>query len=143
MLADLKLPELLSQCETDAEREIIRGCFTIRGARGFRKSKPYKRVTTPIQGYANYVWRMLAFDFAGCSPYNCMPVMADCDVYMGYKLESGFKGSWGDAGYDDFKAGERAKVSELDLLVKRVESALPITAQSGVMQWGRALGYLG
>lgn len=140
MLSDLELAPMLTRCETDKERELVKACFTTRGKKRFRKSKPFKQVETPEQGYANYIWRMIAFDFAGCAPYNCLPVMADFDVYRGLSIETGFDGRFDDPGYQGFKDNERMKIKDLDELVKRVETAFPPEMMSGILQWGRALG---
>jgi hypothetical protein len=40
----------------------------------------------------------------------------------------------------DFSVLAGAVVDDLDATIKQAEAALPVTAQAGVMRWGRALG---
>jgi len=101
------------------EEALIRAAFHKTGR--MRATKPYRKITRPkFEGSANYVWRMLCFDFCDFRPHSCMPVCADFDLP-------------GD--YDE----RRAKVKILDKLIKRVESVIPVTAQKGIMRWGKTL----
>jgi hypothetical protein len=127
----------------DRDAKLIRAAFN--GRNGcLRASKPYRKIDfngpedrALFEASANYVWRTLCFDYCGFHPYNCLPVTADCDLGAVY---------YGRAGYEDYDVRRDARKSvldALDALIKRAESALPITAQKGVMQWCRALGMLG
>jgi len=124
----------------DREARIVRAAQNSR-TKGLRASKPYGRIDYDgpedealFQASANYVWRMLCFDYCGFHPHNCMPVTADWDIGAVYYGRPGYEES------ADRRAVEKSVTVALDALVKRAESVLPITAQAGVMQWGRALG---
>jgi len=142
----LPVDEMVAGCN-EFEARVIRAAFTTRGigadnkGKGrLRASKPFKTVTTFEEGCANYAWRMLCFDFVASRPHCCLPVMADCDVFVGISEHIG------DDKYPDRKSRRilhdvtRDMTQVLDVLVSRVESVMPVTAQAGIMQWGRALG---
>lgn len=105
---------------SDYEEELIRAAFN-RTTGKLRATKPFRKVdkTAPFAffgGEANYVWRMLCFDFCAFSPHSCMPVTADFDIPGSYD-----------------KRREVAKV--LDALIKRAESVAPIVIQAGAMRF--------
>lgn len=126
----------------NCDARLVRAAFNDRNG-CLRASKPYRRIDTDgpedealFRASANYVWRMLCFDYCGFHPHSCMPVTADWDLGAVY---------YGRAGYEDREVRRDAEKSvrvALDALVKRAESALPVTLQAGVMQWGRALGMI-
>jgi len=128
-----------SMCEglTDEEERLVRAAFVgktgkLRAAKPFRKIDP----NSDFAGRANYVWRMLCFDFVARTPYSCMPVMADdgiCAYYYGHPDYADRDKRW---------AKVREVRESLDALVKLAERAVPVTAQAGVMRWGRALGMI-
>jgi len=133
----------------DGAARIICAAFTDRGVKGkqdglrkLRSSKPFKRVETAEQGYANYVWRMLCFDLVGSGKHACMPVCAEFEVWDGYELEFGRKPKYDEPGYDEWKQGVRTVRESLDDLIKRFESNLPPEAMKGIIRWGRALGMI-
>lgn len=114
---------------TDDEAKLIRAAFSTRGEKALRTAKPFAKVNRDapdamFQGSANYVWRMLAFDYVGYHPHSCMPVTADWDIPI--------------RDYEE----RRKYTKQLDDIIKRAESNLPLTMQRGTMVWGRALGYL-
>lgn len=124
----------------DRDSRLVRAAFNSRTG-CLRASKPYRKIDYDgpedealFQAYANYVWRMLCFDFCGFHPHNCMPVTAEWDIGAVYYGRPGYEDS------ADRRAAEKSAMVALDALVKRAESVLPLTAQKGVMQWGRALG---
>jgi len=109
-----------------------------------RASKPFGRIDFHGDGdealfkaCANYVWRMLCFDFVAYRPHSCMPCTADFDIGAVYHLRE----RCGD--YPDRDArlrAERVLRDSLDALVKQAESVLPVTEQKGAMAWGKAFG---
>lgn len=127
-----KLPVDAMVADLDGcEEKLVRAAFN-RTTGKLRATKPFRTIDFDaddalFKASANYVWRMLCFDYAGFRPHNCMPVTADWDIGMYYR---------------GCRDAERAVRDELDALIKQVESVLPITAQKGVMQWGRALGMI-
>lgn len=134
-------------CEGCDEREvrIIRAAQNRRTG-GLRASKPFGRIDFEgdedealFKASANYVWRMLCFDFCGFHPHNCMPITADWDIGAVYYTREE-NGEFTD--HADRRAAEKSVREALDALVKRVESVLPVTMQKGIMQWGQALGML-
>jgi len=142
-----KLPfDLMCAGLDDNEARIIRAaCNSRTGC--LRASKPFGRIDLDgdpdealFRASANYVWRMLCFDYCGFHPHNCMPVTADWDIGAVYYTREG-RGEFTDR--EERRDAEKSVRVALDALVKRAESVLPITAQAGVMQWGRALGMLG
>lgn len=144
----LPLSTMVADCN-DQEKEIVSAAFTTRGVKnkddGFAKlraSKPFARVETFEQGCANYVWRMLCFDFCSFHPHCCMPVSADFDLSWGLEHRDGERVRYGQPGYDEQRHRERELTEQMKALIDRVESVLPVTAQKGVMRWGQALGML-
>ena len=103
---------------TALEEKLVRAAF-IRKTGKLRATKPFRKIGThaEFEGCANYVWRMLCFDFVNSPPHSCMPVTADFSIP-------------GD--YDE----RRGKTKILDELIKRVESVVPITSQVGALRWG-------
>jgi len=80
---------------------------------------------------------MLCFDFATTRPHNCIPVTADWDigiVYRGWEKQGVYPG------YRARQKAEKEYREGLDAMIKQAEAVMPITAQAGVMSWGRALG---
>ena len=128
------------------ELAIISACFAKRG-KGMgtlRASKPFKtsdciegKQNAGFKGKVNYVWRMLCFDFLPCHPHCCMPITADWDMHASFP-----RVPYGQPGWGEQQAEKKAMREGLDALIKRAESNLPLTAQSGVIRWGRALGAL-
>lgn len=102
---------------TDYEESLVRAAFN-RTTGKLRATKPFRLISADaeFEGSANYVWRMLCFDFCDFSPHSCMPVCADFDIPGGYQ-----------------ERRKRAKV--LDGIIKRVESVVPMTVQVGAMRW--------
>jgi len=99
---------------------IVRAAF-IGATDKLRATKPYRRVgrTDPgaeFKGSANYVWRMLCFDYVGSRPHSCMPVTADFDI----------PGNC---------AERREKARMLDELIKRVESVVLGVSAGRVVRW--------
>lgn len=118
----------LNNCDAN----LIRKAFNSRTDR-LRTSKPYPLIDFNSEGAilfeasANYIWRMLCFDYCGFRPHNCMPITADWDIGAVFHKRTYINNT------------EKSVRVALDALIKHAESALPITAQKGVMQWGRAL----
>lgn len=136
-----KLPVDAMVADLDGrEEKLVRAAF--RGATDtLRATKPFRTIDygaddALFKACANYVWRMLCFDYAGFHPHNCMPVTADWDIGAYYYRHPDY------ADRSKRRDAERSVRDALDALVKRVESVLPIMAQKGVMQWGRALGMI-
>ncbi|MHC4302699.1 MAG: hypothetical protein ACYS7Y_36020 [Planctomycetota bacterium] len=132
------LNAMLADCDS-WEEAVVRAAFTSRGANGanrLRSNKPYSRVSSKLEGCANYVWRMLCFDLAGFGKHVCMPVCADFDLIDAIEVSPGCAGS----DREQQRAARRELQEDMDRLVKRVEAALPVEALKGVMRWGRALG---
>jgi hypothetical protein len=122
---------------------VIRAAFTGRGVKEglkLRTNKPFNKVSSYLEGCANYVWRMLCFDLVGHGKHVCMPVTADWEVSTAFDVRDGCV-DWKD---DERRTARREDVrntmKELDELVKRFESVLPIEAQKGIIRWGSALG---
>lgn len=124
----------------DWEEEVVRAAFTTRGVSAggrLRSNKPFRKVRTKRDGCANYVWRMLCFDLVGSGKHACMPVCADFDLYDAVSVSTVI------VDRDKRRAIVRELQEEMDALVKRIESNLPIEALKGVLRWGRALGMIG
>ena len=135
------LDAMLVDCD-GWEESVVRAAFTTRGVRDggrLRANKPFRTVRNKLEGCANYVWRMLCFDLVGSGKHACMPVCADFDLYDAVKVSPAHADI---TDYRDRAAVVRELQNEMDALVKRVERALPIEAQKGVIRWGRALGMI-
>jgi hypothetical protein len=135
-----KLPiEAMVAGLSDSEEKIVRSCFN--GRNGcLRASKPHGRIDfnnltekTFSAACSNYVWRMLCFDFVSYTPHSCIPITADFDVSSWLYRKYGREGS---------HELSRQVTKILDLLVKRIESVMPVTAQAGAMRWARAYGMI-
>ena len=136
--------EQLTAGLTGEDLAIVSACFATRGkGKGTLKaSKPFKTLdciegkqNAGFKGKVNYVWRMLCFDFLPSHPHCCMPITADWDLRASYP-----RVRYGQPGYEAQQAEMKAELDTLADLIKRAESNLPLTAQSGVIRWGRALG---
>ena len=139
-----KLP-FEAMCEDCDEREgrLIRAARNSRNGR-LRASKPFNRIDfhgnedeALFKACANYVWRMLCFDYVDCRPHSCTPCTADFDIGAVYLLREK-RGDYADR--NDRRRNERIMLMTLDALIKRAESVLPVTAQKGAMAWGRVYG---
>jgi len=109
-----------------------------------RASKPFRCIDfhgdegeALFRACANYVWRMLCFDYVGHRPHSCMPCTADFDVGAVYHLREQH-GRYPNR--DARQRAERILLDALDALIKQAEAVMPITAQKGAMQWARAYG---
>ena len=96
-----------------------------------RASKPFRKIdpTGPraeFEASANYVWRMLCFDFVASRPHNCFPCTADFDIYAVLKAR-------GDC--DGVHKATRDMTIKLDQQIRIAESVMPVTAQRGIMSW--------
>ena len=138
-MPNLPFNDMCAGCD-EREARIVRAAQNKRTG-GLRASKPFGRIDFEgdeeealFKGSANYVWRMLCFDFCGFHPHNCMPISADWDLSAVYYCREQ-RGEYSD--HADRRVDEKAARVVLDALIKRVESVLPVTAQRGVMQWVR------
>ncbi len=131
-------------CEGCDEREarIVRAAQNSRTG-GLRASKPFGRIDFEgdldkalFKASANYVWRMLCFDFCGFHPHNCMPITADWGIGVIFYIREE-NGEYPD--HADCKAAEKSVREALDALIKRAGSVLPVTMQKGIMQWGQVV----
>ena len=137
----MSMPQLPvdQMCEilTATEEKLFRACIGRQNR--LKSSKPFstKDCEHPIDGIwrgkVNYVWRMLCFDFVPYHPHCCMPVTADMDIHHAYNRTTPLS-------RDERWEAVKTTVKELDDLTKRIESALPVTAQRGAMRWASALG---
>jgi len=139
-----KLPfDKMTAGMTDCEVRII--CAARNSRTGcLRASKPFGRIDFDgddlevlFKASANYVWRMLCFDFVIAHPHSCMPICADLDlsaVFYGYEQRGDY------ASYDERKAAEKDARNGLDALIRQAESAMPVTEQKGAMRWAKAYG---
>jgi hypothetical protein len=127
---------------------IIRAAF--RGSKGstvcaLRASKPFRSFPNDgsdeslFKACANYVWRMLCFDYVGCAPHNCHPVTADLDVSSFFYKKYGCSFHT-DCGREEYRADWKGCIESLDLLIKQFEATIPVTMQAGAMSWARAYG---
>ena len=96
-----------------------------------RATKPFRKIDTNsddamYKASANYVWRMLCFDFVACRPHRCIPCTADFDLYAVLEAQ-------GDC--DNVDQAVRNMVIVLDQQIKLAESVMPVEAQSGIMAW--------
>ncbi len=135
----LLLPEIIEGL-TKTDAATLRTCCNKRTGL-LKATKPYKKIDfadpalpTPLfKANANYVWRMLCFDFCDHAPHNCMPCTADWDVLAWcHRTEA----------REDCSSKCKTITVRLDELVTLIEGKLPITAQKGGLRWGRALGML-
>ena len=143
-MPNLPFDRMVADCD-EREARIVRAAQNKRTG-GLRASKPFSRIDFEgdldealFRASANYVWRMLCFDFCGFHPYNCLPITADWDIGAVFYIREE-NGEYSD--HTDRRADEKAAQVALVALVKQVESVLPVTAQKGVVQWGQALGML-
>lgn len=141
-MPNLPFDRMVADCD-EREARIVRAAQNKRSG-GLRASKPFGRIDFDgdedeaiFRASANYVWRMLCFDYCGFHPHNCMPVTADWDFSAVYYTREQ-RGEYSD--HADRKADQKSAQDALDALIKRVESVLPVTAQKGVMQWGAGFG---
>lgn len=125
-----------------AELDIVRACFTRKGT--LKTGKPFKTVDCVygknealFKGNVNYVWRMLCFDFLPAHPHCCMPVSADWDMIAAFP-----RYAYGTLDYTTTKQAQDSLRKQMDLLIKRAESNLPVTQQAGAMRWARAFGVI-
>jgi len=137
--SNVTLDAMTAGCD-EWENAVVRAAFTTRGVRDggkLRANKPFRTVHNKWEGCANYVWRMLCFDLVGSGKHACMPVCADFDLHDAVREDA----SYADVvdRHDRYQV-VRDLTADMDALVKRVESALPITEQKGILRWGRALG---
>jgi len=132
MMPVLPIEDMVADC-TDYHASLVRAAIN-RASGRLRATKPFRTIDTTgddayFKACANYVWRMLCFDYAGIRPHNSMPVTADFDIYNVCKAQPVNPTS------TDYHDSARDMVRRMDDLVKRVEALLPITSQKGVMQW--------
>lgn len=125
---------------------VVQACFVSRGKnKGLLKSaKPFPSTqcrrgseNAEFKGAVNYVWRMLCFDFLSYAPHSCIPVSADWDYHMAVKTAR-----YGEAGYTESEENFKRGRDLLDALIKRAESNLPVTLQSGAMRWASVFGII-
>ena len=131
------------------EEYILRACFTSRGRFSkeggnmrLKANKPFAKPRNVAQGCANYVWRMLCFDLVGWGKHACIPVCADFDLEETYTESRGGRIRYNQPGYDEQERGIKELRDNMDSLVQRFESNIPVEQQAGVMRWGRALGMI-
>lgn len=113
----------------DGEADLFRAVLNKRTG-ALRASKPYRMTThnhenAVFEACANYMWRMLCFDFCDWHPHVCMPVTADWDILSVNR------------GREDQHEFSKVVTSGLDALIKRIEAHIPVTAQRGIMRWAR------
>lgn len=114
----------------DLQSKLIRAAFTKQGK--LRAAKPFRKVDYDkpnafFEACANYVWRMLCFDYCDFHPHNCMPVTAEWDI------EHWHLRRW-------YRRGREAIhriTNDLDTVIKLAESNVSATLQRGVLRWGR------
>jgi hypothetical protein len=123
-----KMPLLSSENLTTEEQQIF-NLITNKGR--LRATKPsvakhivgrYKHTSNPIEGYAAYAWRLLAFQLSPNPVHHCMPMTADFDMVEEYHAR-------------------RAKCKEIDALCDKLARSVPKSEWHGITRWGRALGY--
>ena len=126
------------------ELRIVKACFATRGKNkgALRASKPFDtadciegKPDARFKGMANYVWRMLCFDFLPYAPHVCMPVTAEWDLHASYP-----RFAYGSGEYVEQKIHQKELRVWLDRVIKTAEANLPITRQGGAMRWAKALG---
>ncbi len=94
-----------------------------------RATKPFRKIDVDaddamFKASANYVWRMLCFDYVARRPHSCFPCTADFDLYKVLKVQC-----------VNAHQAARAMSLVLDQQIKMAESVMPITRQVGVMAW--------
>ncbi len=132
--------EQLTKGLEGTELEIVAGCFTRKGT--LKASKPFKTSAciygqneALLKANTNYVWRMLCFAFLAERPHCCMPITADWDITAAFP-----RYAYGTLDYITTKQAIKSLIGQMDNLIKRAESNMPITSQAGAMRWARALG---
>lgn len=110
---------------------IIRAAFRAPGdtSAKLRATKPFRKIDTDaddamFKASANYVWRMLCFDYVARAPHNCIPCTADFDLYRVLRVQC--KKAY---------QAVRDMTLVLDQQIRLAESVMPITAQRGIMSW--------
>jgi len=139
-----KLPfDTMAAVLNDNEGRLIKAARNSRTG-CLRASKPFPKIDFDgdeeralWEGSANYVWRMLCFDFATSRPHCCMPCTADWDISAVYYAREK-RGVYADS--TERREAEKKYLENLDAAIKQAEAVMPITAQAGAMRWGRALG---
>ncbi len=95
-----------------------------------RATKPFRKIDTDAddamyKASANYVWRMLCFDYVARAPHSCMPCTAYFDLYRVLK----------DVGCDRSHQAARDMTLVLNQQITLAESVMPVTAQRGALSW--------
>ena len=142
----LPVDTMVADCP-DYDARLVREAF-VGNTNRLRATKPYRSIDCDgdegealFAACANYVWRMLCFDFCDFRPHYCMPVTADFDIGKVYytrdaRLNRNHLNVFRRRRYENVQDEKDA----LDVLIKKVESVLPINAQKGAVRWMGALG---
>ena len=135
MMPTLPVEMMLADCN-NVEAGIVRAAFN--GCK-LRASKPFGRINYAdhsgkalAQACANYVWRMLCFDFVEHTPHSCFPVCADFDISHYFYKKFGCVLF---ADNTEYHGCVKKTVAGLDALIKRIETGIPVAAMAGVMHW--------
>jgi hypothetical protein len=81
-----------------------------------------------LHASANYIWRILCFDFCDFAPHNCMPVTANWDIRRAFaELPLPKREAW---------------IATLNEAVGQIEATIPADQHYGAIRWGRALTLL-
>jgi hypothetical protein len=110
------------------QMEIVKACLGRQNR--LRSAKPKNN------GFAAYVWRMVAFQISSNRQHHCMPMTADFDLPQEY---------WGrgvDGTCTESANKRREKIKELEIIVDAMVNSVPKNQWKGVIRWGQALGAL-
>jgi hypothetical protein len=131
----LPIERMVRDLPCNSER-IIRAAFRQHDGTNaiLRTTKPFRKIdmdadNAMFEASANYVWRMLCFDYVGHAPHNCMPCTADFDLYRVLKVQGGC------ADIHQVTKAARDMTIVLDQQIKLAESVMPVAAQVGALSW--------
>lgn len=95
------------------------------------KNKGCLRASKPAQAapQAQYIWRMVAFEISPHQPHQCLPMLADWELYDLFNR-------------DDVERMDKvnALCKKLDEVVNKIVDTVPANKRHGLKAWGRALG---
>ncbi len=126
----LPIEEMVLNLPSNIAR-IIRAAFRASDGTSakLRATKPFRKIDigaddAMFKASANYVWRMLCFDYVARAPHNCMPCTADFDLYRVLKVQC-----------DNAHQAARDMTLVLDQQIRMAESVMPITRQAVAWAW--------
>jgi len=141
VIAAIRLDPSLSYDQVEEFVKIL--SIVVKKDNSIRASKPKVSQNDHSTGKAAYVWRMVVFMVSRQGAHQCMPMMADFDIFVPEAPRFGTVDK--EVYYQEIhKRHEerRATCKVLDRLVDFIVDSVPKSQWHGVNRWGRALGYI-